>query len=360
MSKGLTARQREVLEAFASMQRERAIRHRYANWASRLGISSLRGVTIHLDALARKGFIERQSTSRSIRLLTVPRTRRQSRFGAAARLDCGRAADAGGRKRRVYVPIPPEMAAGEAELFALRVKGDSMIGDAISTGHYHNPQPAFGRKRRDIAALIGDEARSSDSTNRVSPARLLPSNPSYQPIELAREDVRILGKSGRPAAIIWGKLDSHEIQNTEIRAYQTHHQLVSSKRLHGLRGSDGVFQVVIGGKYRIQARDLQDSVDGCVALHEVDRAALGPEPPGRGKQRAKTAAVHIGHFAHVDDQVLLAAGDYAVDGLLELRGGIDVDFPRDIKDVIPSICLSPVSKRMPSNSASSRIRSSSI
>jgi len=94
-----------------------------------------------------------------------------------------------------YVPVPAEMAANAKELFALKVKGDSMIGDAILDGDtiIVRSQPS-AESGEIIAALIGDEAtvKRLDSSN--WPARLLPSNPNYEPIELTGEDVRILGK----------------------------------------------------------------------------------------------------------------------------------------------------------------------
>jgi len=42
--------------------------------------------------------------------------------------------------------------------------------------------------------MIGDEATVKRLDTSSQPARLLPSNPNYEPIELVREDVRILGK----------------------------------------------------------------------------------------------------------------------------------------------------------------------
>ena len=99
-----------------------------------------------------------------------------------------------------YVPIPAEMAANATELFALRVKGDSMIGDAILDGDtiIVRAQPS-AENGEIVAALIGDEATVKRLDKSSRPARLLPSNPNYEPIVLSqardgREDVRILGK----------------------------------------------------------------------------------------------------------------------------------------------------------------------
>jgi len=75
------------------------------------------------------------------------------------------------------------------------VKGDSMIGDAICDGDtiVVRSQPS-AENGEIVAALIGDEATVKRLDKSSRPARLLPANPNYEPIPLAREDVRILGK----------------------------------------------------------------------------------------------------------------------------------------------------------------------
>lgn len=195
MSKKLTARQREVLEAIREHISRKGFAPSIRELGKTLNIASLRGVTVHLDALAKKGFIERESTSRSIRLL-IAQENEDSRvsvplLGAIA---------AGAPLLAVeniesYIPVPARMVAHAKELFALTVRGDSMIGDGILDGDtiIVHRQP-FAENGEIIAALIGDEAtvKRLDSSRR--PARLLASNPSYEPIELAREDVRVLGK----------------------------------------------------------------------------------------------------------------------------------------------------------------------
>ena len=195
MNEELTARQREVWDALREFQTRKGYPPSIRELRTILGISSLRGVTIHLDALQKKGWIERESTSRSIRLLVDEGAAEERSMipviGAiAAGVPLLAVENVEG-----YVPVPVEMSAHAKDLFALRVKGDSMIGDAILDGDTiivrSQPSAEHGEI---VAALIGDEAtvKRLDSISR--PARLLPSNPNYQPIELASEDVRILGK----------------------------------------------------------------------------------------------------------------------------------------------------------------------
>ena len=200
MSRGLTARQREVLDVLREYAARKGYPPSIRELGKALGISSLRGVTIHLDALSRKGFIERESTSRSIRLLTAPDA--SSNRGLVPLLGSIAAGVPLLAVENVesYVPVPAEMAANATELFALRVKGDSMIGDAILDGDtiIVRSQPS-AENGEIVAALIGDEATVKRLDRSSRPARLLPSNPDYEPIVLSltqdgREDVRILGK----------------------------------------------------------------------------------------------------------------------------------------------------------------------
>jgi len=195
MSKGLTARQREVLDAIREYAARKGYPPSIRELGTMLGISSLRGVTIHLDALARKGFIERESTSRSIRLLTpLEQTANTVSVPLLGAIAAGQPLLAV-ENVESYVPVPAELASSAKELFALRVRGDSMIGDCICDGDTIIVRSQQAAENGEIvAALIGDEATVKRLDKSSRPARLLPSNPNYEPIVLAREDVRILGK----------------------------------------------------------------------------------------------------------------------------------------------------------------------
>lgn len=194
MSKALTARQREVIEAIREYQSRKGYPPSIRELGTMLGIGSLRGVTIHLDAIQKKGWIERERTSRSIRLLGAPASGARVSVPLLGSIAAGLPLLAV-ENVESYVPIPAEMAANDADLFALRVKGDSMIGDAILDGDtiIVRSQPS-AENGEIVAALIGDEATVKRLDSASNPARLLPSNAKYEPIELAREDARILGK----------------------------------------------------------------------------------------------------------------------------------------------------------------------
>jgi len=195
MSKELTARQREVLDAIREYQAHKGYPPSIRELGKTLGISSLRGVTIHLDAIEKKGYLQRESTSRSIRLLDGSGSAEtQISVPLLGSIAAGLPLLAV-ENVEAYIPVSTEFARNARELFALRVKGDSMIGDAILDGDTIIIRSQQSADHGDIvAALIGDEATVKRLDSVSKPPRLLPSNPDYQPIDLGREDARILGK----------------------------------------------------------------------------------------------------------------------------------------------------------------------
>ena len=197
MGKDLTARQQQVLDTVRHYAWEKGYPPSIRELGKLLGIRSLRGVTIHLDALVRKGWIERESTSRSIRILSPAS---QGPMGMPPVYVPVLGTIAAGipllavENVESYVPVPPEIASKGRELFALQVKGDSMIGDHMLEGDTIVVRNQGRAEHGDVvAALIGDEATVKGLDLRSKPPRLVPANESYEPIELVEDDVKILG-----------------------------------------------------------------------------------------------------------------------------------------------------------------------
>ncbi len=197
--KQLTARQREVLQAILDYRAEKGYAPSIRELGKMLGISSLRGVTVHLAALEKKGWIERERTSRSIRILSP--TPSISRNTSSSRVIPLLGTIAAGlpllavENIESYVAIPEDIASRSVELFALRVKGDSMLGDHILDGDTIIVENRPTAENGDIVAvLIDDEATVKRLDAKSRPPRLLPSNPAYPPIEITSEKTKILGK----------------------------------------------------------------------------------------------------------------------------------------------------------------------
>lgn len=70
MSKDLTPRQKEVLGVIIRSYEKRGMAPTIREFMPRIGVASARGVTGHLDALERKGYIHREAFEvRAIKVL---------------------------------------------------------------------------------------------------------------------------------------------------------------------------------------------------------------------------------------------------------------------------------------------------
>jgi repressor LexA len=205
----LTAKQREILEAVENWIRERGRPPTLREMAQRMGVASTNAIRDHLRVLETKGYL-----------------RREARLSRGLELIRGGKADAperpaplqGPTREMVAIPLIGRVAAGapilaeeniedtlyldkffvrEGDLFALQVKGDSMINAGIFDGDYVfvRQQPVADRGEI-VVALIGDEATVKTYYPENGQIRLQPENDTMQPIIIRRGDpeVRIVGK----------------------------------------------------------------------------------------------------------------------------------------------------------------------
>lgn len=208
MAKGLTDRQQEVFNFIVTYIEEKGYPPTIREMQEGLTIGSLRGVTIHLDALHKKGFIERLSskngprTSRGIRILARLESKARDEEKGVLRLPLIGTIAAGTpllatQNIEDIIPIPNHLLRGGGQnFFLLRVQGESMTGAHILPGDLVIIQPQQTAETGDIvAARIGEEAtvkRFSRHGNRIE---LQPQNPNYAPIPLRKADnAAIIGK----------------------------------------------------------------------------------------------------------------------------------------------------------------------
>ena len=90
-----------------------------------------------------------------------------------------------------YVPFEP--AAGGGEYYALRIRGDSMIGVGIMDDDLVIIRQDIQARNGDIViALLEDEATCKTLNITPDGVWLMPENPAYQPID--GNEAQILGK----------------------------------------------------------------------------------------------------------------------------------------------------------------------
>ena len=202
----LTARQREVLEFIRLFGERHGVPPTVREIGERFRFTA-RAAFDHLRALERKGMLERRVTGkRASRTLVLPAPRggrRGEGTGPAAGITLlGRIA-AGAPITAVEhhedtIPLRPEwFGMGGQDVFALRVRGDSMIEAHIMDGDVVlvRKQETAGSGEI-VAAMVDGEATVKRLAREGGAVVLRPEHPTMKPIvvEPGRGDVRILGK----------------------------------------------------------------------------------------------------------------------------------------------------------------------
>jgi repressor LexA len=197
----LTERQREILSFIVRETESRGFPPTIREIGEEMDIRSTNGVNDHLKALERKGYLLRgEQQSRSL----VPTKRARLVLGLGPKRDAN----------LVEVPLLGRVAAGAPllatenvedsvridsfllggsgkEVFALRVKGESMIDDGIHDGDYlfvrKTPAATPGEI---VVALIEDEATVKRYYPEGDRVRFQPANRTMKPIYVHRSEFR--------------------------------------------------------------------------------------------------------------------------------------------------------------------------
>ncbi|MFN3728410.1 MAG: transcriptional repressor LexA [Fimbriimonadaceae bacterium] len=196
MAKGLTERQQEILQFLIEFSQRMGFPPTIREIGKAFGINSLRGVTVHLSALERKGYIVRSNVPRSIRVVH-PKYQQDVRARMIPLLGtiAAGAPILADQNVEEMIPVPTEMVRNIEDAFLLRVRGDSMSGEGIMPRDLVliRPQPT-ARHGDLVAVLLGDEATVKRIHFDKQRVRLMPSNPAYDPIEVKQEDARVIGR----------------------------------------------------------------------------------------------------------------------------------------------------------------------
>jgi repressor LexA len=196
MAKGLTKRQEAIFKFLLDYVQENGFPPSIREIGERFSIGSLRGVTVHLDALEKKGYIQRSNTPRSIKIkhpayqpggnvVMLPLVG-QIAAGTPILAD---------ENVEHLIPVPSEMVRNISGAFLLRVKGDSMSGEGINPRDLVVVKPQQTANHGDlVAVLIGEEATVKRIHFSGKGVRLVASNPAYDPIEVKQEDARVIGR----------------------------------------------------------------------------------------------------------------------------------------------------------------------
>lgn len=192
-----TARQRRILDFIHETVRTRGYPPTVREIGEAVGLTSSSSVHAQLANLERRGLLRRDPTKpRAMELQgRRSRARRGVEVPLIGRISAG--APVLAEETIEDVLVLPEEYAGPDDHFALRVRGDSMVGAGILDGDVVVVRRQDGAQHGDIvAALLPGPAEDEATVKRLhrigSQIRLVPENPSMAPIPL--DSGRILGR----------------------------------------------------------------------------------------------------------------------------------------------------------------------
>ncbi|HEX3696565.1 MAG TPA: transcriptional repressor LexA [Polyangia bacterium] len=205
----LTDRQQEILDFISQSIVERGYPPTLREIGTHFGIRSTNGVNDHLRALEKKGYLQREDLkSRALRPVALGgQTAAATRERDDARADI------------VEIPLVGRVAAGvpllavenvqdtvqvdrffigqTREVFALRVKGESMIEDGIFDGDFIFVRKQLQANRGDtVVAMINDEATVKRYYPEGDTIRFQPANASMQPILVKKREFKSINIIG--------------------------------------------------------------------------------------------------------------------------------------------------------------------
>jgi repressor LexA len=190
----LTERQQQVLDIVRRYLLKNGQSPTVREIVRELGVRSTCTVHKHIIALEKKGYISKtkygyrsielpgEYSPRQIKFTSVPLV---GRVAAGQPLLAAENLDG-------FLPIPADMAQGEG-LFALKVRGDSMVNAGIFDGDVIVARKQSAADNGDIVvALVEDEATVKRFFRESGQVRLQAENSAYPPI--ITPNVQILGK----------------------------------------------------------------------------------------------------------------------------------------------------------------------
>jgi repressor LexA len=194
----LTRRQREILGFIRQFTQRHGVPPTVREIGARFRVTP-RAAFDHLRALERKGALRRRSTAgRTSRALTLAdRAPAMAEVPVLGRIAAGQPLLAEENREGSLLVGTEWLAARGAEVFALRVRGDSMIDAHIVEGDLALVRRQDSAEHGDIVvALLGDEATVKRLWRQGDALFLKPEHPTLAPIPVGpgQGGFKILGK----------------------------------------------------------------------------------------------------------------------------------------------------------------------
>ena len=194
MLPALTDRQKAIYDFLLKTIREKGFAPSIPEIGKQFKIASTNGVSDHLKALEKKGYIRRVGK----RAIEVVNAFGKTVLGATREVPMLGRVPAGKpflseENIEGLLSIPSDM--GSGKLFALQVKGDSMIGAGILDGdRVIVKQQGAAENGEIVCAVIDGEATLKRFYKKDGVVTLKAENEKYRPITVSAGEFRIAGK----------------------------------------------------------------------------------------------------------------------------------------------------------------------
>ncbi len=193
----LTPKQKEVLDFILEFGARQGYAPSQQEIARHFGFKSLGTVQNYLVRLERAGLLRKEhNAKRSLQVLPPqPVAQPAVALPLLGRVAAGRPIEA--LEEGTTLEVPSSMVPPQSECFALRVVGDSMIGDGILEGDFvvvNKKRPATNGQT--VVALLRNEATVKRYYRHGNRVELRAANPNYEPIwveSLVEDEFKIEG-----------------------------------------------------------------------------------------------------------------------------------------------------------------------
>ncbi|MGO9343906.1 MAG: transcriptional repressor LexA [Acidimicrobiales bacterium] len=201
MVEALSDKRQEILVYITTCLSERGYPPSVREIGEAVGLASSSTVHAHLAVLQREGYLRRDPTKpRAIEVRYDPASKASLPTGRVRHVPLVGDVAAGtgvlATENVTELLAVPEELTGSGSMFALRVRGDSMIEDGIFDGDLvvARQQPDAENGDVVVAGVPGDEATVKRFSRRGGSIVLSPANERLAPMELSPADVTVYGK----------------------------------------------------------------------------------------------------------------------------------------------------------------------
>lgn len=182
----LTPKQKAFLSFIKKFLEQKGYAPTLQDMAAHFQLSSLGTVQQYLEALEEKGYIERSSKARGLRLVNVNSIATSVELPVLGKVAAGHPLEY--KKNSERREVPRWMIKKQGEHFLLQVQGDSMIGEGIMDGDFvivHRQTSADPGEI--VVATLDEEATIKKFIVKKNRIELHSANPQYAPILVAKE-----------------------------------------------------------------------------------------------------------------------------------------------------------------------------